>query len=71
MDTLKKKIEDAENYAKTLPPSRELSMVKTKLEEARLWLTNLEDPAKPSSTNMPDNSVEAEPLPPYIGVEHN
>lgn len=75
MDTLKKKIEDAENYAKTLPPSRELSMVKTKLEEARLWLTNLEDPAKPNEASatpkMPDNSVEAEPLPPYIGVEHN
>ena len=74
MDTLRKKIEDAENYAKTLPASRELSMVRTKLEEARLWLTNLSDPAKPetpASPNLSDTSVETDPHPSYIGVEHN
>lgn len=58
MDTLRKKIEDAEHYAKTLPPSRELSMVKTKLEEARLWLTLLVDPAKPVSTPNMSDSME-------------
>lgn len=73
MDTLRKKIEDAENYAKTLPASRELSMVKTKLEEAKLWLTLILDPAHPETHSPTPNTsdISGGPLPDYIGVERN
>lgn len=49
-----------------LPPSREKSIIITKLDEIRHWATDL----KATNPKLSDSSGD-EPLPGYIGVEHH
>lgn len=50
-------INKAEIYVNSLPASRELSIVKTKLQEARLWATQL--PLEPGvNFSQPENDSE-------------